>query len=398
MKILVFTSLFPNNIAPNHGIFVKERMSAVARLDGCEVRVVAPVPYHPPIRVGKRWKYSQVRKEEVIEGIQIYHPRYLLIPKLSMPFHGFMMFFSALYLIKKLKAQFDFDIIDAHYVYPDGLAAALLGCIFRKPVVVTARGSDINVFSTLPFIRRLILYTLRNVDGVIAVSEALKTRIVRLGIPEKNIAVVPNGVDTTKFYPSGKTVAREYLRLPNNKKLLLSVGSLVSVKGFDLLIKSIRILVDEFRLTNVLLLIVGDGTLRKALLRTIAAYSLEAHVRLVGAVPHQQLRLWYCAADLFCLASESEGWPNVVVESLACGTPVVATEVGGIPEIINGEALGCLMSPGERQIAEKIRDALGRTWSSHEIVTHMEQCTWENTAKSVIRNLEHAVSGLVRDQ
>ena len=366
-------------------------MAAVARLDGCEVRVVAPVPYHPPIRIGKRWGHSQVAQEEVIDGMQVYHPRYFMIPKISMPLHGIMMSLSVLLLVKRIKRQFDFDIIDAHYVYPDGFAAVLLGRIFRKPVMVTARGSDINVFADLPFIRRLILYTLKKVDGVIAVSAALKKRIVELGTPEKKIAVVPNGVDAKKFYPIAKSRARESLGLPNDGKLLLSVGALESVKGFDYLIKAIRILIDQFPVANVRLLIVGEGSLREELLQMISAYSLDAYVRLVGAVRHDELNLWYSAADLFCLTSRSEGWPNVVIESLACGTPVVATAVGGIPEIISCEALGYITDGGDREIAEKIRAALGRTWCTEDILSHIKHSTWESTARSVVRNLEFAV-------
>ena len=366
-------------------------MAAVARLDGCEVRVVAPVPYHPPILIGKRWGHSQVAREEVIDGMQVYHPRYFMIPKISMPLHGIMMSLSVLLLVKRIQREFDFDIIDAHYVYPDGFAAVLLGRIFRKPVMVTARGSDINVFADLPFIRRLILYTLKKVDGVISVSDALKKRIVELGTPEKKIAVVPNGVDAKKFYPIAKSRARESLGLPNDRKLLLSVGALESVKGFDYLIKAIRILIDQFRVANVRLLIVGEGSLREELLQMISAYSLDAYVRLVGAVRHDELNLWYSAADLFCLTSRSEGWPNVVIESLACGTPVVATAVGGIPEIISSEALGYITDGGDREIAEKIRAALGRTWCTEDILSHIKHSTWESTARSVVRNLEFAV-------
>ena len=393
VKILVFTTLFPNNVWPNHGIFVKERMSAVSRLKGCDLRVVAPVPYHPPIRVGKRWRHSQVAREEVIDGIQVYHPRYFMIPKISMFFHGFLMFFSVLYFVSRIRARFNFDIIDAHYVYPDGFAAVLLGGFFRKPVVVTARGSDINVFTQLRFIRRLLRYTLNRVDAVIAVSEALKRRIVGLGIPEKKIAVVPNGVDPTKFHPIAKSEAREKLGLPNHRKLLLSVGALHSVKGFDQLIRAIKTLVDEFLEMDVLLVIVGEGDLHKELSRMISEYSLDAHVRLVGAVPHDQLNLWYSAADLFCLASRNEGWPNVVIESLACGRPVVATAVGGIPEIIRSEALGLLTESDNSQMAAKICQALGRTWKPKEIVCYAEQHTWENTARSVVRNFESAMNG-----
>jgi teichuronic acid biosynthesis glycosyltransferase TuaC len=315
VKILVFTTLFPNNIWPNSGVFVKERMAAVARIEGCEVRVIAPVPYHPPVRVGKRWSHSQVVREEVIDGLQVYHPRYFLIPKISMPFHGLMMFLSILYFVRQKKAEFNFDIIDAHYVYPDGFVAVLLGRVFRKPVMVTARGSDINVVPQIRFMRRLLWYTLEKVDGVIAVSEALKKCIVQLGTSKKNIAVVPNGVDRTKFYPISKSSARETLGLPNHRKLLLSVGGLLPVKGFDQLIRAIKILVEEFRQTDILLVIVGEGRLRNTLSESISANSLGEHIRLIGAIPHSKLGAWYSAADLFCLASRSEGWPNVVIES-----------------------------------------------------------------------------------
>jgi teichuronic acid biosynthesis glycosyltransferase TuaC len=396
MKILVFSSLYPNNVWANHGVFVKERISAVSRLNGCDVTVIAPVPYHPPIRVGKRWGHSQVTRQEVIDGIPVYHPRYFMIPKISMPFHGAMMFLSVLRFVRKIQKQFDFDIIDAHYVYPDGFAAALLGRFFHKPVVVTARGSDINVFAHLRFIRWLLRYTLNSVDGVIAVSEALKRGIVGLGIPESKIAVVPNGVDPKKFHPLDKSEARETLGLPEDKKLLLSVGGLESVKGFDHLIGALKILIQEFRETDIFLVIVGEGELRSKLLRMIAERSLDAHVRLVGAVPHDQLRLWYSAADLFCLASRNEGWPNVINEALACGTPVVATAVGGIPEIIRSETLGLLTESDDGRLAEKIRQALGRAWKRGEIACYMEQHSWDNTARSVVRNFETALNGDAR--
>ena len=371
-------------------------MSAVSRLNGCRLRVIAPVPYYPSIRLGKRWRHSQVVREEVIDGIQVYHPRYFMIPKISMPFHGLMMFLSVLNFVKTIRAQFDFDIIDAHYVYPDGFAAALLGRFFHKPVIVTARGSDINLFTQLPVIRRLIRYTLKKVDAVIAVSETLKRRIVDLGISEHKVAVVPNGVDGRKFHPVAKSEAREKLGLPNHRKLLLSVGGLESVKGFDRLIRAIKILIDEFGETDILLVIVGEGSLRKNLLQLISLHSLDTHVRLVGPVQHDQLHLWYSAADLFCLASRSEGWPNVVIESLACGTPVVATAVGGIPEIIRSEVLGLLTENDDGHMADRISEALRRTWKPKEITNYLEHHSWEDTAESVIRSFEFAIKGHAR--
>jgi teichuronic acid biosynthesis glycosyltransferase TuaC len=383
VKILVFTTLFPNNIWPNHGVFVKERMSAVARLDDCEVRVIAPVPYHPPIRIGKRWRHSQVAREEGIDGIRVYHPRYFMIPKISMLFHGFMMFLSVLYFVKTIKAQFDFDIIDAHYVYPDGFAAVLLGALLRKPVVVSARGSDINLFARLPVVRRFVSYTLRRAHSVIAVSEALRQAIGKLGIPSDKISVISNGVDTQKFKRVDKAEARTILRLNSNQKIILSVGGLNPVKGFDLLVRSFKLLSDRSKKCKSNLIIAGDGQCRSDLERLIGECNLTAYVRLVGAVPHDRLFQWYSAADVFCLASESEGWPNVVLEALACGVPVVAAAVGGVPEIVTSKAMGLLTERTEQSIAANLQTALERDWDTEQITERATAHSWDVAAAKI---------------
>jgi len=170
MKVLVFTTLYPNNVWPNQGVFIKERMTQFARLDGCEVKVVAPVPYFPPIKANWRWRFSQVAPSEVRDGIEVYHPRYYMTPKWGMTLYGILMFLSVVLAVRKLRRDFDFDLIDAHFVYPDGFAAVLLGKCFNKPVVVTARGSDVNLYSAFPIIHRLLRYTLNEAKSVIAVS------------------------------------------------------------------------------------------------------------------------------------------------------------------------------------------------------------------------------------
>ena len=225
MKVLVFTSLYPNNVWPNHGVFIKERMSQFAKLDGCEVKVVAPVPYFPAIKLNWRWRFSQVARRELRNGIEVYHPRYFLTPKIGMALYGWMMFLSVLPAVRRIQKDFDFDLIDAHYVYPDGFAAVLFGWIFKKPVVVSARGSDINLFKTFPLIRKLLQYVLRKAARVVAVSKALKEAMVQLGIPEEKISGIPNGVDPEKFYPVPKEQARKELGLPN-RRTVLSVGNL----------------------------------------------------------------------------------------------------------------------------------------------------------------------------
>lgn len=392
MKVLVFTSAYPNNIWPNHGVFVKERMSHLARLNGCKVKVIAPVPYFPPVKIGSRWLFSQVSRREIIEGVEVYHPRYFMIPKVGMTLYGLMMFLSVFQIAKRVQKEFDFDVISAHTVYPDGFAGVLLGRFLKKPVVVSARGSDINLLTTFPLVRRLLRYTLCRADGVISVCQALKETMIGLETPGEKITVIPNGVDSDKFRPFPKEEARKRLDLPN-KRIILSVGELIPRKGFDLLVKALKILLDEHHEKDLYLVIVGEGKFRGELERLVASLHLSDHVRLAGVVPHRELYLWYNAADLFCLASNREGWPNVVMESLACGTPVVATDVWGVPEIIRSEKLGLLTKRNEREIAEKIAAALKKTWQSDEIVQYARGHSWDRVARAVLRVLEFALNG-----
>src|SRR5262245_3251327 len=191
MKVLVFTSLYPNNIWPNHGVFIKERTSHFAKFDGCEVKVVAPVPYFPAVKLNWRWSFSQVARRESRDRIEVYHPRYFITPKVGMMLYGWMMFLSVLPVVREIQKNFAFDLIDAHYVYPDGFAAVLLSRFFKKPVVVSARGSDINLFKTFPLIRRRLKFVLRKADRVIAVSEALRNTMVELQVPKNKIDVIP---------------------------------------------------------------------------------------------------------------------------------------------------------------------------------------------------------------
>jgi glycosyltransferase involved in cell wall biosynthesis len=396
LNILVFTTLYPNNIWPNNGVFVKERMVHAARSKECSVKVVAPVPWFPPIKLGSRWMYSQIHHKEIVEGLDVWHPRYFLVPKTAMALHGFTMFLSILPAIKRLQRTFDFDIIDAHYVYPDGLAGVLLGRCLKKPVVVSARGSDINSFSEFPSIRPLLQKALNTADRVIAVSDALKQAMVRLRVPSDKIFVIPNGVDLTKFYSIPKHEARKSLDLPLDRKIILSVASLTPNKGGDLLINSLKILKERDNRQCPYLVLVGEGPFRSKLEGSISHLRIDKDVRLVGAVPHRDLYKWYSAADLFCLASAREGWPNVILESLACGTPVVATGVGGIPEILSEDEVGILTDRSEKAIANSIHVALRKSWSYDACIRHAQKYSWERAALSIRSVFESAMEAGAR--
>ncbi len=383
MKVLVFTGLFPNNVWPNHGIFIQQRMVHVARLPQCEVRVVAPVPYYPPIPFGWRAAYRNIVDEQAIDGVPIAYPRYFMIPKVAMALQGILLFLSIAPFVTRLRKEFVFDVIDAHYVYPDGLAAVLLGWWFNVPVVVSARGSDLNVFEKLPLIRRILKWTLCRANAVITVSQALKNVTSGLGVPAEKVTVIPNGVDSEKFFPMAKKDTREQVGLPIERKIILSVGHLTPNKGFDLLIKAMKKLTEKSHDIPPLLVIVGGGVYAKVLESLIESLQLQSSVQLVGSVPHSQLLWYYNAADLVCLMSEKEGWPNVILEALACGRPILASRAGGIPEILTSPNVGCVIERNVSQLVQSMEQALQQDWNVPEIVGHAKRFDWTQTAQSV---------------
>jgi teichuronic acid biosynthesis glycosyltransferase TuaC len=399
MNVLVFTSLYPNNVQPNHGIFVQERVARVARLPGVSVRVVAPVPWYPPFLPGFRSRFRHVRAAESSGGIEVLHPRYTMIPKVGMPLHGPMMFRSLLAPVRALHAKVRFDLIDAHYLYPDGYAAVGLGRELGLPVVVSARGSDVNRFAGFSRIRPMLQSTLAGAAQAIAVSAALRDRMVDLGAPESRIEVIPNGVDLDTFAPRDRAEARARLALPE-RRTLLYVGNLVPGKGVEALIDGfacMRISAGTAGTgagaVDVQLVIVGAGPLRAALEARAATRGIADAVRFAGEVPHAALGDWYSAADALCLMSEREGWPNVLLEALACGTPIVATRVGGIPEIVTSERIGMLTGSEPQEIAGAARAALERDWDRVVLRAHAERFTWERAAASVGRVFERALAG-----
>lgn len=388
MNILTFTTLWPNAEQPNFGVFVKHRLAALSKLDGVNVRVVAPVPYFPkasrflPRSVLTRWQQmARVAGQELIAELPTYHPRYLVTPKLGMSFYGGWMARGAFETVRRLHAERPFDLIDAHYAYPDGYAAVLLGERLNLPVFITARGTDINLFSRMPLIRPKIVKALRQATGIIAVSEAMKTRMSELGIPPEKIAVIRNGVDRGVFFPRNRRDVQQRLNLEIEDRVLLSVGALVPVKGFDRLIDAMALLKRDAQASRLKLFIIGEGSERRVLESQISKLRLESCVRLIGAKPQNELADWYSAADLFCLASHSEGCPNVILEALACGLPVVAVDVGGVAELIRSELCGRVISPPTAEnFAAEIREAFQSVWNREELARLAAIRTWGNVA------------------
>lgn len=312
---------------------------------GMTSRVVAPVPWFPfhNIKFGEYASYAAVPRHETRFGVEIYHPRYFLLPKIGMSLAPVLMAVSVLHLLRKLlRNGYNFDVIDAHYFYPDGVAAAILSKIVNKPFVITARGSDLNLIARHALPRKWIRWAAKRADHLITVSEELKQVLLGLDVPSDKITVLRNGVDTIKFSPIDRANIRCQLNM--HGFVLLSVGNLVPAKGHDLVIEMAA------KIPDAQLFIIGQGQCELELRKLIEKLGIENRVRILSNMNQLLLRNYYGAVDALVLASQREGWPNVLLESMACGTPVVATPVGASPVIIAKPCAGVLAK--ERSIDE----------------------------------------------
>ena len=381
IKILTFSTLFPNAARPNHGVFVETRLRHLVASGEVSARVLAPVPWFPSThpRFGEYARFARAPRAEVRFGLQVDHPRYFLPPKVGMNIAPMLLALSAKRVIQRmLEAGEDFDLIDAHYFYPDGVAAVLLGQWFNKPVVITARGTDINLIPQHTVPRKMILWAARHAAGVITVCQTLKDAIVALGIPPERIVVLRNGVDLNLFQPVEREAERARFNL--SRHTLLSAGNLVPVKGHDLIIRALPALPD------IDLLIAGEGP-DKAMLTTLAAeLGVADRVRLIGAMPQAELRRYYGAVDALVLASSREGWANVLLEAMACGTPVIASNVGGTPEVVATPEAGVLMKARTPEAIATSVNALFANYPEHSATRrYAEQFSWDDTTAGQLK-------------
>lgn len=397
LRILAFSSLFPNAAAPAHGIFVYRRSSSIADIPGTQVEAVAPVPFVPGWIKAARWnRFARVPKSESIGNVPVHHPRYPLLPRISMVLHGLLMFLGARKTARDLHRQEPFDCISASYVYPDGFAAVLLGRMLRVPVVVWALGTDINLFPSFRTILPLIRWTLRRASGIIAVSSALKSRMVELGVPEGKIQFIGNGVDTELFRLRDRQDSRRTLGLPEDGRILVSVAALREAKGHQHVIAALAKIAPKY--PGLRLYLVGEGEYRRQIQQLVRKLSLEDRVFLAGSRRSEEIPLWFSAADLSILASSREGWPNVVLESLACGTPVIGTPVGQIPEILAPGGLGMVAQADPESLAAAIEEVLGRNWDRTALMKFAHSRPWKTVGLESRQYLAHVVGAKVDAQ
>jgi glycosyltransferase involved in cell wall biosynthesis len=388
MKILTFSTLFPNAEKPGHGIFVETRLRHLVAGGQVEARVVAPVPWFPSRhpRFGQYARFAAVPRHETRSGIEVLHPRYLAIPKVGMTVAPALLAAASRPALGRLLDEgYDFDLIDAHYFYPDGVAAAMLGKYFNKPVVITARGSDITQLPRFRLPRRMIRWAAARAAGVITVCEALKTEMQTLGVDAAHVTALRNGVDLDLFRPVERDQTRARLGLSHFT--LLAVGHLVPVKAQELIIGALPLL------PGVRLLIAGNGPNRAMLEALARNLGVADRVVFLGAVAQAQLRDYYGAADALVLPSEREGWANVLLESMACGTPVIASRVWGTPEVVAAPEAGLLLGERSAQGIAAAVDALRANYPDRAATRrYAERFSWDDTSAGQVALFTHILA------
>ena len=385
-RIVVLTTLFPHAGQPTAGLFIRERMFRVARL--LPLTVVAPVPWFPLqglLRKCKPHFRPPAPALEMQEGIAVRRPRFLSVPSAFKWLDGFCIAASCFPTLLRLKRDFGCNLIDAHFAYPEGYAATLLGRWLRIPVCITLRGTEVPLARD-PRRRRRMIKAMQNATRVFAVSDSLKRHAMSLGIAGDKILVVGNGVDTVKFHRLDRRASRQKLGLPTDAPVLVSVGALVERKGFHRVLECLPGL--RRRFPGLRYLVVGgagpEGDWSAQLSRSVVELGLQDCAVFLGTLPPEELNVPLSAADVFVLATRNEGWANVFLEAMACGLPVVTTDVGGNAEIVTNPNLGILVPFGDTdRLAQAIADALVRDWDRDAIVAYAASNSWERRVRTL---------------
>lgn len=378
--IVVLSSLFPSSMQPGAGPFIRERMFKVAQR--LPITVVAPTPWFPLHHLLRHLKphfRPGAPRHERQSGIDVWYPRFLSVPGLFKKFDGLMMALHALPRLRQLRREGRLDIIDAHFAFPDGYAASLLSRWLGVPFTITLRGTETRHLRDRRF-SPLMLQAVRQASRVFSVSESLRQLFIAQGIAPEQIEVVGNGVDTERFCPHDGPGSRELLGIPPGTPVLVSVGGLVPRKGFHRVIELLPQLRQDF--PGLIFLIVGgpstEGDNRPALEELVRTLDLDDCVRFLGPRRPDELPSILSAANLFVLATANEGWANVFLEAMACGLPVVTTDVGGNKEVVCDDSLGIVVPFGDREaLREAISTALRTPWNKEHIRKYAERNTWD---------------------
>lgn len=383
---------FPNPVETDFGVFIHRRMRRVA--ERIPVTVLAPIPvieYGNPKRILAPLGRIPHRVQD--GGLDIRYPRWFY-PPLGGWLNGILLGLQMLPRAWHLARTAKFDLIDAHFAHPEGVAAALLGAVLKRPFVVTLRGNETDHAVFAPR-RRVMAWALQRAARVVAVSERLRQFAIGLGCDPARAVTIPNGIDGGVFHPREREAARREWEIGAGDKIILSAGYLIERKGHHRVVEALRAVVDQG--VEAQLLIAGgpgrEGDYEATIRKTVADLNLESRVRFLGPVKPVALAQLMSLCDVFALATSNEGWPNVVHEAMACGAPVVATDIGAIPEMIQSDEFGYVVPFGDQgALRDALKTALGRGWNREAISRWALGRSWDNVAAEVVALMEAVVS------
>ncbi|MGK4007159.1 glycosyltransferase family 4 protein [Sorangium sp. So ce1036] len=377
MRILLITKIFPNEMNPGQAPYNRRQFAALSRY--CDLDVFATIPWFPGASRFSRWAIStRAPREEVIDGMPVRHPRFLYLPRVAPYLNGPL--YAASMLVELTRRHPAPDVIVGSFAYPDGFAAVCLAELLGVPSVVKVHGSDVDVLSQQPAVRPALSWGLRRATRVVAVSRPLAEGVHALGVPRDRIDVVMNGVDRGVFRPRDRGEARAALGRPAGRRTLLYVGHLLRDKGaLDAIAAFARIAPAHPDLDLVL---VGGGADEPAC--RAAAAPLGGRVVVTGHLPHADVARWVAACDALVLPSHHEGTPNVVIEALASGRRVVATRVGGIPDVLKSPELGELVTLGDLPALSAAMVRAASTPYDPDRIAALAGCSgWDESALSL---------------
>lgn len=391
LKILLVTNLYPNRYEPTRGIFTKQIVDGLKKSH--QVQVVAPTPWIPNIfRKLKKSSIEKLNYETEYDGIKVYHPEYLVIPKIGRWLYGFLFFLGIFRTIKRIKKEFNPDVINVHWMYPDAFGTVLCAKLLGIPVVTHSLGCDINEYAKYPSRRFFISQALKHSNHNIAVSEELRQKSIQLGANPNKTTTIMNGVNQELFGHQDKKQLREKLHLPQDKTLLLFAGNFNVEKGLAVLIQAFNKISTNHPQT--LLVVVGSGPLEQEIFSLVAQLGLEEKIIFKGRVAHDAVPNYLSAVDFLCLPSLREGCPNIVLEALSSGTPVLSSRVGAVPEMLasSNDRLGDMAAPGDvDDLARLLHESLTSKWNTPVSFSWMN---WQESADKIAETLNQTVLNL----
>jgi len=383
MRVLVLTRIFPNTEEPLSSPFNRQQLAALAAR--CDVEVIAPVPWFPGARaLGRTHRAGRLTKVlpyRRLDGMTVRHPRALYLPvigaALAVPFYSL----SVGTIVERYRGRC--NVLLTSWLYPDACSALRLAEKLGVPCVVKTHGSDVHHIARRLDVKPIVRAHLPRAAAVVAPSKPLVRALVSLGSPAEHTHHVPNGVDKSIFLPRSREAARAALELPRDDRLVIFVGRLTREKGVAELLRA------HAKLNDVTLALIGDGPMRGSV---DAQIHRGARVIAAGAQPLPRVADWMAAADVIVLPSWSEGTPNVVLEALAMGRPVVASKVGGIPDVMIENQTGYLVPPrNEQSLKDALERALARKWNEQDIAA-LGPSSWEESASLLERVLTDAIA------